>query len=208
MAQAFAEDEAMMKAEFEEWGTKTTIGVLAGMLYGGLREALGSVEKEKVLLHSAHDTKQDFRHRHNSMRQMAEHRVLRIARGTVLGGAKLGAFTAVFCGVQHGLAVKRGCHDTYNVVVAGGVTGAAFGLTVPGSLRSRLRFGAIGSILGTAVCFPLGLAYTTLQSQLQQQQQQQQQQEESQQVSLETNEGDKGGIGAVIKRLENSASVR
>jgi membrane protein YqaA with SNARE-associated domain len=78
---------------------------------------------------------------------------------------------------------------------------------VPGSLWSRLRFGAIGSVLGTAVCFPLGLAYTTLQSQLQQQQQQQQQ-EESQQVSLEANEGDKGGIGAVIKRLENSASVR
>ncbi len=51
-----------------------------------------------------------------------------------------------------------------------------------------------------------GLAYTTLQSQLQQQQQQQE--EESQQVSLEANEGDKGGIGAVIKRLENSASVR
>lgn len=49
-----------------------------------------------------------------------------------------------------------------------------------------------------------GLAYTTLQSQLQQQQQQ----EESQQVSLEANEGDKGGIGAVIKRLDNSASVR
>jgi hypothetical protein len=90
---------------------------------------LRNQEKEKVLLHSAHDTKQDFRHRHNSMRQMAEHRVLRIARGTVLGGAKLGAFTAVFCGVQHGLAVKRSCHDTYNVVAAGGVTGAAFGLT-------------------------------------------------------------------------------
>jgi len=52
-----------------------------------------------------------------------------------------------------------------------------------------------------------GLAYTTLQSQLQQQQQRQQQ-EESQQGSLEANEGDKGGIGAVIKRLENSASVR
>jgi hypothetical protein len=51
-----------------------------------------------------------------------------------------------------------------------------------------------------------GLAYTTLQNQLQQQQQQQQ--DESQQVSVEVNEGDKGGIGAVIKRLENSASVR
>ncbi len=48
-----------------------------------------------------------------------------------------------------------------------------------------------------------GLAYTTLQNQLQQQQQ-----DESQQVSVEANEGDKGGIGAVIKRLENSASVR
>jgi hypothetical protein len=37
----------MMKAEFEEWGTKTTIGVLAGMLYGGLREALGSAVRKK-----------------------------------------------------------------------------------------------------------------------------------------------------------------
>jgi hypothetical protein len=50
MAQAVAEDEAMMKAEFEEWGTKTTIGVLAGMLYGGLREALGSAVRKKLHL--------------------------------------------------------------------------------------------------------------------------------------------------------------
>jgi hypothetical protein len=40
----------MMKAEFEEWGTKTTIGVLAGMLYGGLREALGSAVRKKLHL--------------------------------------------------------------------------------------------------------------------------------------------------------------
>lgn len=35
------EDEIspQIKAEFEEWGTKTTGGVLAGMLYGGAREA-------------------------------------------------------------------------------------------------------------------------------------------------------------------------
>jgi hypothetical protein len=32
----------LMKAEFEEWGTKTTVGVLAGMMYGGLREAAAS----------------------------------------------------------------------------------------------------------------------------------------------------------------------
>ena len=28
-----------IKAEFEEWGTETMGGVLAGMLYGGVREA-------------------------------------------------------------------------------------------------------------------------------------------------------------------------
>jgi hypothetical protein len=46
----FGNIQAMMKAEFEEWGTKTTIGVLAGMLYGGLREALGSAVRKKLHL--------------------------------------------------------------------------------------------------------------------------------------------------------------
>ena len=32
----------LMKAGFEEWGTRTTFGVLAGMMYGGLREAAAS----------------------------------------------------------------------------------------------------------------------------------------------------------------------
>lgn len=38
----FMQEDAIspaIKAEFEEWGTKTTGGVLAGMLYGGAREA-------------------------------------------------------------------------------------------------------------------------------------------------------------------------
>jgi hypothetical protein len=39
-----------LATEFEEWGTKTTIGVLAGMLYGGLREALGSAVRKKLHL--------------------------------------------------------------------------------------------------------------------------------------------------------------
>lgn len=40
----------LMKAEFEEWGTKTTVGVLAGMMYGGLREAAASAQKEQSRL--------------------------------------------------------------------------------------------------------------------------------------------------------------
>lgn len=63
------------------------------------------------------------------IREMTENKVLRIARGTVLGGAKLGAFVALFSGVQHGLAVHRSTHDALNTVAAGGITGGAFSLT-------------------------------------------------------------------------------
>lgn len=63
------------------------------------------------------------------IREMTENKVLRIARGTVLGGAKLGAFVALFSGVQHGLVVHRNTRDTLNTVAAGGITGGAFSLT-------------------------------------------------------------------------------
>lgn len=63
------------------------------------------------------------------MRDMTESKVLRIARGSVLGGAKLGAFAALFSGIQHGLAVQRNTHDMYNIVAAGTITGGAFSLT-------------------------------------------------------------------------------
>lgn len=39
-----------IKAEFEEWGTKTTGGVLAGMLYGGAREAASAAVNFSSLL--------------------------------------------------------------------------------------------------------------------------------------------------------------
>ena len=63
------------------------------------------------------------------IREMTENKVLRIARGTVLGGAKLGAFVALFSGVQHGLAVHRNTHDTINTVAAGAITGGSFSFT-------------------------------------------------------------------------------
>jgi hypothetical protein len=63
------------------------------------------------------------------IREMTENKVLRIARGTVLGGAKLGAFVALFSGVQHGLAVHRSTHDALNTVAAGAITGGSFSLT-------------------------------------------------------------------------------
>ena len=63
------------------------------------------------------------------IREMTENKVLRIARGTVLGGAKLGAFVALFSGVQHGLAVYRSSHDALNTVAAGAISGGSFSLT-------------------------------------------------------------------------------
>lgn len=67
--------------------------------------------------------------RGKAIREMTENKVLRIARGTVLGGAKLGAFVALFSGIQHGLAVQRSTHDAFNTVAAGAFTGGAFSLT-------------------------------------------------------------------------------
>lgn len=72
---------------------------------------------------------EDKKPRGKIIREMTENKVLRIARGTVLGGAKLGAFVALFSGIQHGLAVHRGNHDALNTVAAGGVTGGTFSLT-------------------------------------------------------------------------------
>jgi hypothetical protein len=61
-------------------------------------------------------------------RELVEQRVIRMTRGTVLGGARLGSFTAIFCGIQGYMAVERNVHDTLNVVAAGSATAAAFGL--------------------------------------------------------------------------------
>lgn len=57
-----------------------------------------------------------------------EKRFIRITRGSIVGGVRLGIFTATFYGLQNFLAEKREVHDVYNVAAAGSVTAATFGL--------------------------------------------------------------------------------
>lgn len=62
------------------------------------------------------------------MRDAMEKRFIRITRGSIVGGVRLGMFTAAFYGLQNLLAEKRGVHDVYNIAGAGSATAATFGL--------------------------------------------------------------------------------
>ncbi|XWS50942.1 hypothetical protein CRYUN_Cryun12cG0134300 [Craigia yunnanensis] len=137
------------------WGTATVIGVFAGMLYGGSKEAAASVSKDAEVMLKLGSTP-DKREQYRLMRDAMEKRFIRVTRGSIVGGVRLGMFTAGFCGLQNLLAEKRGVHDVFNVVGAGSATAAAFGLIMPGSLQWRARNVVLGSVLGAALCFPLG----------------------------------------------------
>lgn len=100
------------------------IGVLRLFKYVRVRLVLQQKEQSRLPF-----PQEDKTLRRKAVRDMTESKVLRIARGSVLGGAKLGAFAALFSGVQHGLAVQRNTHDMYNIVAAGTITGGAFSLT-------------------------------------------------------------------------------
>lgn len=157
--------KAFWKAELEAWGTKTTFGVLAGMLYGGCKEAMGFSELEETLLAKQSGTV-DARQRRNLLREIMEQKVLRVARGTASGGAKLGLFAAVFCAVEQYLAIERNTHDTLNVVAAGSATAATVGLLLPGSLLWRIRTALVGSVVGATLGVPLGFVQSTLNEQV------------------------------------------
>ncbi|KAL7138961.1 hypothetical protein ABFS83_09G018200 [Erythranthe nasuta] len=143
------------------WGTATVVGVFAGLLYGGSKEASASVSKDAEVLLKLGSTS-DKREQHRLMRDAMEKRFLRVTRGSLVGGIRLGMFTAAFYGLQNLLADNRGVHDVYNVVGAGSATAATFGLIMPGSLRWRLRNAMLGSVLGAAICFPLGWLHLKL----------------------------------------------
>lgn len=147
-------DAARKKANID-WGATTVIGVIAGLLYGGSREALASASKDAEVMLKLGSTP-DKREQYRVMRDAMEKRFIRVARGSILGGAKLGLFTACFSGLQHLLAERRGVHDAFNIAGAGSATAAAFGLLLPGSLRWRARNVLAGSVLGAAVGLPLG----------------------------------------------------
>lgn len=70
----------------------------------------------------------DKREQYRLMRDAMEKRFVRVTRGSIIGGVRLGMFTAAFCGLQNLLAEKRGVHDVFNVVGAGSATAATFGL--------------------------------------------------------------------------------
>ncbi|KAL2629380.1 hypothetical protein R1flu_014066 [Riccia fluitans] len=186
--------------EFDEWGTKASFGVLAGMLYGGCKEALASSHFGEVL--PPMQAGKDLRTQRFMWREIMEQRLIRITRGSILGGARLGVFTAIFCGAQWYYDQEFGIHGTWNVTSAGSTTAAAFGLALPGSILARFKAGALGSVLGAAFCLPLGYLQTSLKRQA----------EEAQianamgSISSDPGEPEIDGITATIRRLERSLS--
>lgn len=70
----------------------------------------------------------DKREQYRLMRDAMEKRFIRVTRGSIVGGVRLGLLTAAFYGLQNLLAEKRGVHDVFNVVGAGSATAATFGL--------------------------------------------------------------------------------
>ncbi|XP_043707652.1 uncharacterized protein LOC122656991 isoform X1 [Telopea speciosissima] len=180
------------------WGTATVIGVFAGMLYGGSKEAAASVSKDAEVMLKLGSTP-DKREQYRLMRDAMEKRFIRVTRGSIVGGVRLGMFTAAFCGLQNLLAEKRGVHDVYNVVGAGSVTAATFGLIMPGSLFWRARNVLMGSVLGAAFCFPIGWIHLKLVEKAN---------EENSAVNSRLDEHceAKSGVGAAIERLEGSLS--
>lgn len=79
----------------------------------------------------------DKREQYRLMRDAMEKRFIRVTKGSIIGGVRLGMFTATFFGIQNLLVEKRGVEDVFNVVGAGSVTAATFGLI---SKKSNLIF--------------------------------------------------------------------
>ncbi|WCJ36090.1 Mitochondrial import inner membrane translocase subunit Tim17/Tim22/Tim23 family protein [Euphorbia peplus] len=178
------------------WGTATLIGVFAGLLYGGSKEAAASVSKDAEVMLKLGSTP-DKREQYRLMRDAMEKRFVRVTRGSIVGGVRLGMFTAAFYGLQNLLAEKRGVHDVLNVVGAGSTTAATFGLILPGSFRWRMRNVFLGSVLGAAFCFPLGWIQLKLIEKA-----------NEENLALNSDSRAKGeaksGVGAAIERLEEN----
>ncbi|PIA61862.1 hypothetical protein AQUCO_00200097v1 [Aquilegia coerulea] len=184
--------EVQKKPGTVSWGTATLVGVFTGMLYGGSKEAAASVSKDAEVMLKLGSTP-DKREQYRLMRDAMEKRFIRITRGSIVGGVRLGMFTAAFCGFQNLLVEQRGVHDVYNVAGAGSATAAIFGLILPGSLQWRARNVMMGSILGAAFCFPLGWLQLKLAEKAY---------EESLAAESDERRETKGGVGGAIERLE------
>ncbi|CAD5189186.1 unnamed protein product [Musa acuminata subsp. malaccensis] len=200
-------DSAMPSSDLKEsrklpgtvnWGTATIVGVFAGLLYGGSKEASASVSKDAEVMLKLGSTP-DKREQYRIMRDAMEKRFIRVARGSIVGGVRLGMFTAAFYGLQNLLAEKRGVHDVYNVAGAGSATAAMFGLIMPGSLKWRARNVLLGSVLGAGICFPLGWVHLKLVEKANEERL------NSKPSDLdEEEETNRSRVGAAIERLEGN----
>ncbi|CAN1136697.1 hypothetical protein LINPERPRIM_LOCUS41236 [Linum perenne] len=173
------------------WSSATLIGFFTGMIYGGSKEASAAASIDADVMLKLGSTPSKMK-QYNLMRDAMERRFLKVSRGALVGGVRLSMFTAAFCGLQNLMAEQRGVHDVFNVVGAGSVTAATFGLILPGSLRWRARNVLLGSALGAAVCFPLGWVQMKLV-------------EKANEPSISGDRNStntKGGVGAAIERLE------
>ncbi|KAG1366241.1 hypothetical protein COCNU_13G000310 [Cocos nucifera] len=181
------------------WGTATVVGVFAGLLYGGSKEAAASISKDAEVMLKLGSTP-DKREQYRLMRDAMEKRFIRVAHGSIIGGVRLGMFSAAFYGLQNILAEKRGVHDVFNVAGAGAATAATFGLILPGSMLWRARNILLGSVLGAGICFPLGWLHLKLVEKAN---------EEISNCKLSSDSSEKAEmsstrVGAAIERLESS----
>lgn len=142
-------------------GTSILMGVLAGMLYGGSKEAAASISKDAEVVLKLGSTP-DKREQYRLMRDAMEKRFIQVTRGSIVGGVRLGMFTSTFYGLNYLLADIREVHDVFNVTGAGSATAAIFGLILPGSVKWRARNVLLGSALGAGICFPIGWLHMKL----------------------------------------------
>ncbi|KAL5221596.1 hypothetical protein ABZP36_026309 [Zizania latifolia] len=179
------------------WGTATLVGVFAGLLYGGSKEASASVSKDaEVMLKMGSTT--DKREQYRLMRDAMEKRFIRVAKGSIVGGVRLGMFTATFFGIQNLLIDNRGVHDVFNIAGAGSATAAAFGLILPGSPMWRARNVLVGSALGAGICLPLGWIQLKLAEKANLEI------ASSKSPDLAEEQENRSRVGAAIERLEGS----
>ncbi|CAD6238890.1 unnamed protein product [Miscanthus lutarioriparius] len=137
------------------WGTATLVGVFAGLLYGGSREASASVSKDaEVMLKMGSTT--DKREQYRLMRDAMEKRFIRVAKGSLVGVFGWGCLLILSLAYRTFLSTLVEFMMYSTLQAAGSATAAAFGLILPGSMMWRARNVLVGSALGAGICYPLG----------------------------------------------------
>ena len=134
----------------------TTAGVVAGMVYGGLKEATtnvrivhsmkpGLISTYSSIFHYAIQQtsntafpakdkpttlpteKISERTAHSIRRSRMETQLLKISKGTVRGGVQIGSLAGIFSGVQLSLAAYREKRDFLNTTFAGSAAASTLG---------------------------------------------------------------------------------